>query len=80
LTVTLEDGTVLEEEVVEAPLGHRLRRDEARPIVMKKYETHTKPHVSAEQWKELDRLSTSPSDLDSMDVDKYVDLYWQGSK
>ena len=40
LTVTLKDGTVLEEEVVEAPLGHRLRREEAKPEILKKYKNH----------------------------------------
>lgn len=78
LTVKLNDGTVLEEEVVEAPLGHRLRRDEAKPKVMAKYESHTKPHVSSEQWKELDRLSKDNKALDQMDVDEYVDLYFKG--
>jgi len=34
LTVTLNDGTVLDEVVVEAPLGHRLRRDEAKPEIV----------------------------------------------
>lgn len=40
LTVTLKDGTVLQEEVVEAPLGHKLRRDEAKPEILKKYKRH----------------------------------------
>jgi 2-methylcitrate dehydratase len=40
LTVTLKDGTVLEEEVVEAPLGHKLRREEAKPEILKKYQRH----------------------------------------
>jgi 2-methylcitrate dehydratase len=40
LTVTLKDGTVLEEEVVEAPLGHRLRREEAKPEILDKYKRH----------------------------------------
>lgn len=79
LTVTLNDGTVLEEEVVEAPLGHRFRREEAKPIIMQKYERHTKPHVSEAQWKELQRLSTDSEALYNMDVDKYVDLYFKGN-
>jgi 2-methylcitrate dehydratase len=40
LTVTLKDGTVLEEEVVEAPLGHKWRRDEAKPEILAKYKRH----------------------------------------
>lgn len=40
LTVKLKDGTVLEEELVEAPLGHRWRREEAKPEILKKYQRH----------------------------------------
>ena len=40
LTVKLKDGTVLDEVLVEAPLGHRLRREEAKPEILKKYKNH----------------------------------------
>jgi 2-methylcitrate dehydratase len=40
LTVTLKDGTVLDEEVVEAPLGHKWRREEAKPEILNKYRRH----------------------------------------
>lgn len=40
LTVTLKDGTVLDEVLVEAPLGHRLRREEAKPEILKKFQNH----------------------------------------
>ena len=40
LTVTLRDGTVLDEMIVEAPLGHRLRREEAKPEILAKYKRH----------------------------------------
>jgi 2-methylcitrate dehydratase len=75
LTVTLKDGTVLEEEVVEAPLGHRLRREEAKPEIMKKFERHLTPHFSAEQVKKLMELGNNPAELYKMPVDEYVDLY-----
>jgi len=78
LTVRLKDGTTMEEMVVEAPLGHKWRRAEAKPKIMEKYERHTKPHVSEAQWKELNRLSNDQKALEEMDVDKYVDLYFKG--
>jgi 2-methylcitrate dehydratase len=40
LTVTLRDGTVLDEVLVEAPLGHRLRREEAKPEILSKFKRH----------------------------------------
>src|SRR4051812_29228769 len=53
LTVELNDGTVLEEVVVEAPLGHRLRREEAKPEILAKYKRHLEPHFSADKVKQL---------------------------
>ncbi|SPO00059.1 probable 2-methylcitrate dehydratase [Cephalotrichum gorgonifer] len=75
LTVTLEDGTVLPEVVVEAPLGHKLRREEAKPEILKKYKRHLEPHFSPERVEQLVELGTNGSKLDSMSVDEYVDLY-----
>lgn len=40
LTVTLRGGEVLDEVVVEAPLGHKWRREEARPEILKKFRAH----------------------------------------
>lgn len=75
LTVTLKDGTVLEEEVIEAPLGHRLRREEAKPEILKKYKGHLEPHYSPEHVEKLVKLGQNPSEIDNMDIDEYVDLY-----
>lgn len=75
LTVTLNDGTVLDEVVVEAPLGHRLRRDEAKPEILAKYKRHLSHHFPEEHIKKLIDLSIDASQIDSMEVDKYVDLY-----
>lgn len=47
LTVTLKDGTVLDEVLVEAPLGHRLRREEAKPEILKKFERHISTHLQS---------------------------------
>jgi 2-methylcitrate dehydratase len=75
LTVTLNDGTVLPEVVVEAPLGHKLRREEAKPEILAKYKRHLRPHFSEEKVKELVDLGDDARKLEAMEVDKYVDLY-----
>jgi 2-methylcitrate dehydratase len=81
LTVTLNDGTVLEEVVVEAPLGHKLRREEAKPEILAKYKRHLGPHFSEEKVKQLVELGNDAKKLESMAVDEYVDLYEvKGSK
>ncbi|KAF3768747.1 hypothetical protein M406DRAFT_344783 [Cryphonectria parasitica EP155] len=75
LTVELNDGTVLEEVVVEAPLGHRLRREEAKPEIMAKFKRHLEPHYSADKVKQLVDLGADRQKLEGLAVDEYVDLY-----
>ncbi|KKY15551.1 putative 2-methylcitrate dehydratase [Phaeomoniella chlamydospora] len=75
LTVTLNDGEVLEEVVVEAPLGHKFRRQEAYPHILAKYKRHIEPHYGAHKVKQLVDLGNDEKTLMDMDVDKYVDLY-----
>lgn len=78
LTVTLTDGTVLQETVVEAPLGHRLRRTEAKPEIMAKYRRHLGPHFEPRRVDELVELGEAKARLEDMDVDHYMDLYVKG--
>lgn len=75
LTVELNDGTVLDEVAIEAPLGHRLRRDEAKPVILAKYKRHLEPHLPEARVKELVELGLDNKRLESMPVDEYVDLY-----
>lgn len=75
LTVELNDGTVLEEVVVEAPLGHRLRREEAKPHILDKYKRHLSHHFSEAQVKELVELGVDGKKLETVPVDEYVDKY-----
>ncbi|RAH66658.1 putative 2-methylcitrate dehydratase [Aspergillus aculeatinus CBS 121060] len=75
LTVTLHDGTVLDEVVVEAPLGHRLRREEAKPEILAKYQRHLQAHFDQARIDELVKVGLDQAALENYDVDKYVDLY-----
>jgi 2-methylcitrate dehydratase len=75
LTVELNDGTVLEEVEVAAPLGHRLRREEAKPEILAKYKRHLEPHFDQGKVKKLVELGIDGKKLDAMSVDEYVDLY-----
>lgn len=75
LTVTLSDGTTLPEVAVEAPLGHRLRREEAKPEILAKYQRHLRPHYPDSKVKDLMDLGVDAKRLEGMEVDKYVDLY-----
>ena len=74
LTVTLKDGTVLEEEVVEAPLGHKLRRTEAKPEILSKFERHLGPHFPAAKVEQLVQLVQDKAQLEGMGADQFMDL------
>ena len=74
LTVTLKDGTVMEETVVEAPLGHKLRREEAKPEIMAKFERHLKPHFKEARVQELVELGKDQARLEEMNVDDFMNL------
>ena len=75
LTVTLKDGTVLEEVVVDAPLGHRIRREEAKPVILEKFKRHLTPHFPADHVQKLIELGNDHAKLLETDVDEYVDMY-----
>jgi 2-methylcitrate dehydratase len=75
LTVTLNDGTVWDEVVVGAPLGHKLRREEAKPEILAKYKRHLESHFTDEKVNELIKLGNDKKKLESMAVDDYVNMY-----
>ena len=75
LKVTLNDGTMIEEVVVEAPLGHKLRREEAKPEILDKYKRHLSPHFNDGEVEGLTGLGMDRERLENMGVDEYMDLY-----
>ncbi|OCH95163.1 2-methylcitrate dehydratase [Obba rivulosa] len=75
LLVELNDGTVLDEVAIEYPVGHKRRREEGKPLLLKKFKTHIAPHFSeAHQQKILETVNDSAS-LFKMPVDKFTDLF-----
>ena len=74
LTVELNDGTVLEEVVVEYPIGHKRRREEGIPKLIEKYKINVARIFADKQQKEiLDRTLTYKSFV-STPVNEIVDL------
>jgi 2-methylcitrate dehydratase len=73
LTVELNDGTVLDEVVVEYPIGHKRRREEGIPELIKKFKVNLARRFPEKQQRvileaslDYDRLCTTP-------VDEFVD-------
>ncbi|MBE8714677.1 bifunctional 2-methylcitrate dehydratase/aconitate hydratase [Sphingobacterium hungaricum] len=74
LTVELTDGTVLQEVVVEYPIGHRRRRDEGIPKLIAKYKTNLARIFSEEQQKEILENTLDYDALIDLNVNEVVDL------
>lgn len=75
LTVTLTDGTVLPEVVVEYPIGHRLRRSDGIPLLLDKFRTNLARRFTSEQQQTILAASLNQSTLEATPVDDYVSLY-----
>ncbi len=74
LTLTLTDGTVLAEEVVEYPIGHKRRRTEGMPVLIEKYKTNLARVFSAKQQRQILDASLDREKLSQMPVNVFVDL------
>jgi 2-methylcitrate dehydratase len=75
MTITLIDGTVLDEVVVEYPVGHKRRRDEGIPLLMKKYQTNLARIFNTAQISKIEELTLSYENLSSTRVDEVLDLF-----
>jgi 2-methylcitrate dehydratase len=75
LTVELKDGTVLPEEVVEYPIGHRRRRGEGMPLLLAKFRANLAHRFSQDAEEKILEVSLDQECLEEMAVNKYVGLY-----
>ncbi|PMS37307.1 2-methylcitrate dehydratase [Trinickia symbiotica] len=75
LTVELDDGTTLDEVVVEYPIGHRRRRAEGVPLLVEKFRTNLARRFPAKKQQAILDVSIDQTRLEAMPVNEYVDLY-----
>jgi 2-methylcitrate dehydratase len=74
LTVEFSDGKSLKEIVVEYPIGHKRRRKEGMPVLMRKFATNLARVFPAKQTAHLLALGGDAKRLDAMAVHEFVDL------
>ncbi|HET6226436.1 MAG TPA: 2-methylcitrate dehydratase, partial [Bacteroidia bacterium] len=74
LTVELNDGTKLEEIVVEYPIGHKRRRDEGIPELIKKYKINLARKFPEKQQQRVLDASLDYQKLSKLPVNEFVDL------
>jgi len=74
LTIELNDGTILEEVVVEYPIGHKRRRKEGIPELLKKFKINLARKFPERQQQIILDLSLDYHKLANTPVDEFVDL------
>jgi len=75
ITITLSDGTVLDEVVVEYPVGHKRRRDEGIPLLINKYQKNLGRIFDQGQRAKIEELTFDFEKLSSTRVDAVMDLF-----
>ncbi len=74
LTVTLNDGTVWDEVLVEYPIGHKRRREEGIPLLIQKFRLNLARIFSAKQQKAIADVAFDSDKLMNIAVNEFVDL------
>ncbi len=73
--VFFKDGTSTEKVAVEYPVGHRRRRSEGMPLLVKKFEANLASRFPAEQCGAIMNLCNDSKSLDATPVDKFTDMF-----
>ncbi len=75
ISVEFNDGSKLDEVVVEFPIGHKRRREEGIPKLIKKFRRNLERQFSSEISEKIVDVSFDLQKLKEMDVSNYIDLY-----
>lgn len=75
LTLELEDGSILEEVVVEYPIGHKRRRDEGIPKLIEKYKINLARVFADKQQKIAIEKTLDYDTFVKLKVNELVDIY-----
>ncbi|MFT3747826.1 MAG: bifunctional 2-methylcitrate dehydratase/aconitate hydratase [Agriterribacter sp.] len=74
LTIEFNDGTKLDEVVVEYPIGHKRRRDQGIPVLIEKYKTNLARIFSSKQQQTIYNASIDFNKLIALPVNEFVDM------
>jgi 2-methylcitrate dehydratase len=70
--VFFRDGSATARVQVDYPIGHRKRRAEGMPVLVKKFETSVDAHFGPKQAERIKTLFAAPKPLDAMPVNELV--------
>ena len=77
--VFFKDGSSTDKVAVEYPIGHRRRRAEGMPLLVKKFEANLASRFAPQQCQAIMKLCNDPKSLDATPVDKFTDMFATGS-
>jgi 2-methylcitrate dehydratase len=72
LQVFFRDGSASERVQVDFPIGHRRRRAEGMPVLVKKFEASVDAHFGAKQAERIKGLFAKPRELDPLPVNELM--------
>ena len=75
MTIVLSDGTVMDEVIVEYPVGHKRRRKEGIPLLKEKYQTNLGRIFDSTQKTKIEELTLNFEKLSATRVDAVMDLF-----
>lgn len=75
MTITFKDGTSTEEIAIEYPVGHKRRREEGLPLLVKKYRTNLARIFAPEQQERIASLTLDYAKLSATPVNEVLDLF-----
>jgi len=75
IQVLFKDGTHSENIAVEYPIGHRRRRGEGIPELVKKFKTNIGRRLPAKQQEQILKVCLNQATLEAMPVHEFVDMF-----
>ena len=78
--VFFKDGSATEKVAVQYPIGHRRRRAERIPLLVKKFEANLASRLAPDQCKKILALCLDPTRLQSTPINEFIDLFVTSNK
>jgi 2-methylcitrate dehydratase len=75
LSITFNDGSTMDEVIVEYPVGHARRRSEGIPLLLEKFRINLARIFNESQQKQIWDASMDYKKLISLPVNEYLDMY-----
>ena len=72
--VRFRDGSVTDRVEVACPAGHRERREEALPVLMRKFESAVHPRLDKDAWTRLSAIAADQERFEQTTVDELMNL------